>query len=88
MHPIALPVLLFSAVGIWACLHKLRSLRKQLYTRAFDRPAHATAEEAWAWETATGSKRMAGFWLWLAMAPLGFVFCLALISIVTGATGP
>jgi len=88
MHPIALFVLALSATGIWACLSKLRSLRKQLFIMTFDRPAHATGEESWAWNAKLGRGRATGFWLWMAMGPLVFVFFLALISAVTGATGP
>lgn len=88
MHPIALSVLLLSAAGIWACLRKLRRLRKQLYVMTFDRPAHATAEESWAWDTKSGSVRWSGFLCWTAMGPLFFIAMLALISAVTGATGP
>lgn len=88
MHPVALFIVLSCAAGIYACLHKLRSLRKRLYTTAFDRPTHGTAEEAWAWEVKYNGARAAGFWLWMTMSALFVVFVLALISAVTGATGP
>ncbi|MCA8448870.1 hypothetical protein [Burkholderia vietnamiensis] len=86
MHPLALFVLLVSVAGLYACLNKLRRLRKQLYVMTFDRPAHATADEAWAWNAKHSSMRMSGFWTWMAMAPLVFVFFLALITMLTGAT--
>ncbi|WP_396329418.1 hypothetical protein [Burkholderia anthina] len=86
MRIVALFICLLCLAGIVAITKQRNRIGKALYIMSAERPQHASGEESWQWEKSFNKIRMKGYTITWAYLPLGFVFFLSLITLITGAT--